>query len=291
MRNFLFRSIFIIFIFSCANIFNLFSDDAGGMDFLDQLLKEIETMEKTSEGSKMPKYDDNFRPPVKYDAEPSSRMFDDKEESTIRPKSEIKKKDRRTLFIDPDVQQVKGSGKNTKIRPTKESIDALNFYSNEFNETSYSVENKITNNPTLKPQFKEFNFIQFKNELEQANSLLDIIRDKGIYTALFLKPEKQEPASPTKNIRKDFLDILKKLKDLDSELGEPEEEQEPDVDALQTLASQEPKQALPEYEPLAAKKQTPPTEIIKAEIEPLTNPTKETEAKSEDSENETLEGK
>ncbi|KKQ33265.1 MAG: hypothetical protein US49_C0002G0160 [candidate division TM6 bacterium GW2011_GWF2_37_49] len=293
MRNFLFRFIFIIFIFSCANTFKLLSEGAGEMDFLDQLLKDIESMEKSPNDSMSPKTDDDFKSPIKYDAEPSSRMFDSTETSPVQPKPPRRTKNIQELFLDPDVEQVKGSGKNTKIRPTKESVDALNYYSDEFNTISFSIQNKITNNQDLPPKFKETNFIEFKNELEQANSMLDIIQDKGIYTALFLKPEKiaesykkqytKEPATPTKNIRKDFLDILKKLQTLDAEIGEPEEELEQGVAAIQQLASQKPQRTLPKYEPLSAKKQIPATETTKPAIKPVTKSIEEPEAKPEES--------
>ena len=300
MRNFLFRSIFIIFIFSCANTFKLLSEDGGDMAFLDELFKNIEAMEKAENDSKTHNFDDDFKSPIKYDAEPSSKIFDSIESSPTQPKPAKKIKNIQELLLNPDEEQVKGSGKNTKTRPTTESVNALKYYSDEFNTASFSVQNKITNNQDLPPKFKETNFIEFKNELEQTNSMLDIIQDKGIYTALFLKPEKsaasdkkqysKEPAAPTKNIRKDFLDILKKLQTLDAEIGEPEEELEPGVEAIQHLASQKPQKALPKYEPLSAKKPTSATKATSPAPEPVAKPIAEPEELDDFEETEAIEG-
>lgn len=268
MKKFVILSIFIIFIFNCANISNLFSQDSDGMDFLDQLLKEIETMEKSPDESKATKYEDITSGPVKSEPLPRySEISSETEDTPALPEAKISSKDIRTLFLDPDVQQVKGSGKTTKTRPTKESVNALNFYSDEFNITAHSVENKITINPNLPPQFKDTKFTEFKNELELTNSLMEIIKDKGIYRSLFLKPEKdtgsekrqtsKETAKPSNLVRKEFLNLLKELQNLDEELGQPEEEKEAGIDVLKQLAGQEPKKIIPKYKPLSIKKKTP----------------------------------
>jgi hypothetical protein len=297
MKKFLFYSIFIIFIFNCANIFNLFSQEPEGMDFLDQLLKEIETMEKSPDESKAPKFDEEMSTPVKSEPSPRySDIFSEKEEALPQPRAQVESKDLRTLFLDPDVQQVKGSGKNVKTRPTKESVNALKHFSDEFNITAYSVENKISTNQDLAPQFKETKFIEFKKELERANSMMDIINDKGIYRALFLKPEKgagaekerstQAATKSLQNVRQNFLDILKKLQNLDEQLGEPKEGEEFGVAALQKIAGQKPARALPKYQPLSAKKKPVATEKKpESAPKPKTTPEK-IEPQDEDDESE-----
>lgn len=267
MKKILRYNLFIILIFSIASVFNLLSEDADGMDFLDKLLKEIEQMEAT-EGTKTSTLDDG-----KYlmdtRGEPVLPALDEKNSYPEQKKEQprpFKKKDRRTIFIEPEVQEFKSSNNVTKIRPTKDTILAFKHYSSEFNTTSRDVNNKLEINQDLPPKFKETNFREFRQELETTNSLLDLIKDKGIYYANFLKAGKpakskdtkpegsdQKPTDDKKNVRKDFLDVLKKLHALDENLQEPAENTEGSIEAMQELATQKQVRDLPKYKPLAPK--------------------------------------
>jgi hypothetical protein len=268
--NYLF---FITLIFFSASFCNLKSEEPEGLDFLDNLLKELEKIEPDSRGTNGSHAGAGTSTGTDAGSsysQPYSSYSSSDYASTPATKPEpeekaVVKKDIQELFLNPDTEKIPTQDKKTKIRPTKRSSEALKHYTDEFEKASGSVKNKLEINQDLPPIFKETSLREFDKEAETTNSLLEIIGAKGIYKTAFLEPAKQKiekessktetaprPTSPVE-LRKSFLAILKDIQNLDSEIALPHEEAEPNQEILQKIAQKKTPRGLPKYQPLAPK--------------------------------------
>lgn len=257
--------IFITWIFFSASFCILNAQEPDNLDFLDKLLKDLEKMEAggdqgTPSSMPEPRFDQSYSQPSSFFQSSDASTPTEAEEP--KEKKVTKYKDTKELFLNPDVEKIQSKDKKAKTRPTKKSTEALTHFSNEFIKTSVSLQSKLIADKDIPPKFKETKMQEFNKELETTASLLDIIGTKGIYKTSFLEPAKPQTekgsykdetkkgsVSPAE-LRKNFLDILTEVQDLDAMLIQPTEEAGEDQEKLQTIAQETKPKEFPKHKPL-----------------------------------------
>ncbi len=185
------------------------------------------------------------------------------------------KKDRRTLFLDPDMKKIEVKNKTT-TEPTKESRKALSSFVKEMDKNLKNFENYIEANKKLSPQFKEKYLHEIRKKIDEIVVASELIDSKKIYQKIFLTPPvsaSTRSASPQKSptgfgsnmmmlqdsmkqLRQRYLSLIDELNSLNKklEVSEEEESKEKDKAVLEELAGKE-AELLPEYTALVPSKQ------------------------------------
>lgn len=176
----------LAFIISCAISASLsffikadvFDDLFKNVDF-EQLAKDMEKILGETEDGKeeLPKMS-----PV-----PSKDITPGTTEKVTETKTSGPKKDRRTLFLDPDIKTVQLKNK-TVTEPTKESRSALSSFIQEMDKNLKIFEKNIDANKKLSPQFKEKYLHEIRKKIDEIVVASELIDSKKIYQKIFLAP-------------------------------------------------------------------------------------------------------
>lgn len=169
---------FLFFIKKSQLKADVFEDLFKNIDF-EQLAKDMEKMISEAEDkADLPKM-----PPVPATgatAGTSGSTGKLTETKTLGPK-----KDRRTLFLNPDTKIVETKNQKT-TEPTKESRKALSSYVQEMNKNLTIFEKNIEANKKLSPQFKEKYLYEIRKKIDEIVVASELINSKKVYQKIFL---------------------------------------------------------------------------------------------------------
>lgn len=277
---------FIIFCAISASISffskaDIFEDLFKNVDF-EQLAKDMEKMIGNTEDSK----DDLPKMPAVPSKDNTPAIAQSTGKST---EPTFTKKDRRTLFLDPDMKKIEVKNKTT-TEPTKDSRDALSSFVQEMDKCLKHLEKNIESNKKLSPQFKEKYLPEIRKKVDEIVIASELIDSKKIYHKIFLAPPTGTPTSSgsstnmmlqdsMKQLRQRYLNIIDELNSLNKkiEVTEEEETKEEDKAVLEELVGTT-TESLPEYTPLVPLKPKvrgakPATKTDKKTSKPVKNKT------------------
>jgi hypothetical protein len=209
-------------------------------------------------------------------------------EKTVEQETTGIQKDRRTLFLDPDMRTIQGKNPQDKSKsvtePTKESRAAFSSFKQEMENSLKIFEKNIEANDVLSPEFKEKYLYKIREKTDEIVIASEFIDSKKIYQKIFLTPpassssQKASTASKwgefsnkslltspllstsplsdsMKQLRQRYLALIDELNSLNKkiEITEEEESKEEDIIILKELAGSgiiEKEEDLPTYTPL-----------------------------------------
>ncbi|MFH1254114.1 MAG: hypothetical protein V1646_01640 [bacterium] len=159
---------------------DVFEDLFKDVDF-EQLAKDMEKMLGDAEDkADLPK----MTPVPATDTTPG---VSGSTEKATESKTSWPKKDRRTLFLNPDMKTIET--KNKKItEPTQESRTALSSFVQEMDKNLKIFEKNIVSNKKLSPQFKEKYLYEIRKKIDEIVVASELIDSKKVYQKIFLTP-------------------------------------------------------------------------------------------------------
>ena len=108
-------------------------------------------------------------------------------EKVIELKTTGPKKDRRTLFINPDMKTIETQNKKIS-EPNQESRTALSSFVQEMDKNLKIFEKNIESNKKLSPQFKEKYLYEIRKKIDEIVVASELIDSKKVYQKIFLSP-------------------------------------------------------------------------------------------------------